>query len=219
MTPEERQLITDLANRIAQTPPPVRDPEAEELIRTRIGSRPDALYLMTQTVLIQNMALDHARQEIEQLKHQAPVAPQAPGSFLGGGGGGGWGAPQTPQNPQYNAPPPMPMAPPVQPSGMSSFLRSAGTTAAGVAAGALAIGGISSLFGGLGGLLGGGHHQGMGSGFLGGQPSAGEETIVNNYYGEDPERRERQGSVPDDLAPDDNTDYSSTDVPAPDDDV
>ena len=45
MTPEERQMITDLANRIAQTPPPSRDPEAEELIRTKIGSRADACLL------------------------------------------------------------------------------------------------------------------------------------------------------------------------------
>ena len=112
----------------------------------------------------------------------------------------------------------MPMAPPVQPSGMSSFLRSAGTTAAGIAAGALAFEGISSLFGGLGGLMGGGHHQGMGSGFLGGQPPGGE-TVINNYYDNDPDRPDRRESLADDLAPNDDTDYSSTDVPAPDDDV
>lgn len=209
MTPEERQMITDLANRIAQTPPPSRDPEAEELIRTKIGSRPDALYLMTQTVLIQNMAIDHARQEIDQLKRQAPApAPQAPGGFLGGGGG--WGSPQTPS---YNAPPPLPSAPPIAPSGMSSFLHSAGTTAAGVAAGALAFEGIRSLFGG--GLFGGGgHQQGMGSGFFGGQPPVVEET-VNNYYDRPPERPERRGFLSDDVSPDDSADYSGTNAPAP----
>src|SRR5579862_1447228 len=46
MTQEERQMLTDLANKIASTPAPVHDAEAEELIRTKIGSRPDALYLM-----------------------------------------------------------------------------------------------------------------------------------------------------------------------------
>ena len=55
MTPEERQMLTDLANKVAQTPAPPVDSEAENFIRTRIGSRPDALYLMTQTVLIQNL--------------------------------------------------------------------------------------------------------------------------------------------------------------------
>jgi len=48
VTPEERQLLSDLAGKIAQTPPPPRDAEAEDFIRKNIGSRPDALYLMTQ---------------------------------------------------------------------------------------------------------------------------------------------------------------------------
>lgn len=138
MTPDERQMLTDLANKIAQTPPPQRDPEAEELIRTKIGSRPDALYLMTQTVLIQNLALEHAKKQIDELQRRAPQAPS---------------------------------------SGSGSFLRSAATTAAGVAAGALAFEGIRSLFGGLGGMFGGGPHMGS---FLGQPPVS--ETIINNYY-------------------------------------
>ena len=69
---------------------------------------------------------------------------------------------------------------------MSSFLRSAATTAAGVAAGALAFEGIRSLFGGMehmGGFGGGGMQGGS---FLGGTP----ETIVNNYY-DSPDRGDR----------------------------
>ena len=68
MTPDEQKLLADLADKIAQTPSPARDPDAESFIRTHIGNRPDALYLMTQTVLIQNMALDQARQQIQQLQ-------------------------------------------------------------------------------------------------------------------------------------------------------
>src|SRR4051795_11844845 len=85
MTPEESRLLTDLANKIAQTPRPPIDKEAEEFIRSRIGSRPDALYLMTQTVLIQNMAIEQAQHQIEELKQQSPQAaqPSAGGSFLG----------------------------------------------------------------------------------------------------------------------------------------
>jgi hypothetical protein len=68
-------------------------------------------------------------------------------------------------------------------SGGSSFLRSAATTAAGVAAGALAFEGIESLmhgFGheaGFGGYGGGGLGSGLGE--FGGRP---DETVINNYY-------------------------------------
>ncbi len=175
MTPDEQRLLADLAAKIAQTPAPPRDPEAEEFIRKNIGSRPDALYLMTQTVLIQNMALQQAQQQIRDLQQRAPQPgyPAASGgSFLGGGY-------QTqPPQPQYA--PPAPAASPsfMQGSG-GGFLRGAAQTAAGVAAGALAFEGIRSLFEhpGYGGGFGGGFGQ---AGFTGGAPV--EETVVNNYY-------------------------------------
>ncbi len=109
MTPDERTLLTDLADKIAQTPAPARDKEAEELIRTRIGSRPDALYLMTQTVLIQNLALQHAQQQIQELQQRSSAPAQVSGgsSFLGQ-------QPPAPRNPGYSQPigQPMPAAPP-----------------------------------------------------------------------------------------------------------
>ncbi|HEY1214282.1 MAG TPA: DUF2076 family protein [Bryobacteraceae bacterium] len=180
MTPEERNMLTDLANKVAQTPAPPKDPEAEEFIRTRIGNRPDALYLMTQTVLIQNMALQQAQQQLAQMQRGGSGQGQvSSGSFLGGGsrpnygsapGGGSYGAPP-PQQPQYSAPYAG------APSGQPSFLRGAAQTAAGVAAGALAFEGIRSLFEhpgyGGGGLMGG-------EGYMGG--GAPQEEIVNNYY-------------------------------------
>jgi hypothetical protein len=175
VTPEEQRLLSDLAGKIAQTPAPPRDPEAEEFIRKNIGSRPDALYLMTQTVLIQNMALQQAQQQIRDLQQRAPqpgYPAASSGSFLGGGY-------QTqPQQPQYA--PPAPAAPPSFMQGTGGgFLRGAAQTAAGVAAGALAFEGIRSLFEhpGYGGGLGGGLGQ---AGFTGGAPV--EETVVNNYY-------------------------------------
>jgi uncharacterized protein len=195
MTPEERQMLTDLANKVAQTPAPPIDKEAEDFIRTRIGSRPDALYLMTQTVLIQNMALEQAKQQIQQLQHNTSAS-QGSSSFLGSqspnqGQGAyraaGGGAPQQ----GYSAPPPTYQAVPVSGSGSvggspagggSSFLRSAAQTAAGVAAGALAFEGISSLFHGMGHMGGGFGGSGLfGGGGVGGY-GAPEETIVNNYY-------------------------------------
>ncbi|MBV9404589.1 MAG: DUF2076 family protein [Acidobacteriaceae bacterium] len=176
MTPDERNLLNDLANKIAQTPPPPKDPEAEEFIRTHIGNRPDALYLMTQTVLIQNLALQNAQQQIQQLQQRAgqPV-PAGAGSFLGGQG-------QRGGQQQYAAPPPAQYAPPVPsapaPSGAPSFLRGAAQTAAGVAAGALAFEAVQSLFSHPG--YGGGGFFGGGGGLMGGAPV--EETVVNNYY-------------------------------------
>lgn len=175
MTPDEQKLLADLAAKIAQTPAPERDLEAESFIRSHIGNRPDALYLMTQTVLIQNLALDQARQQIQQLQQQtssAGAAPVGSGSFLGGGG-----RPAPGYGQGYAAAPPPPQYYPAQVAagGGSSFLRSAATTAAGVAGGMLAFEGISSLFGGLT------HGFGGGSGFLGGG-RPGETIIENNYY-------------------------------------
>lgn len=187
MTPDEKQLLTDLANKIAQTPAPPRDPEAEDFIRTHIGSRPDALYLMTQTVIIQNLALDHATQEIEQLKQQVGPGRSSGGSFLGGAAAGQpqyHEQPMQPQYPQYaqQQPPPQYAPPPPQGGSGSSFLATAAKTVAGVAAGALAFEGIRSLFhssgGGGFGMPGGSSFLGGGAGLMG-RPG---ETVINNYY-------------------------------------
>ena len=209
MTPPERKLIDDLAGKLAQTQLGQKDAEAETLIRQEIGGVPDSLYMLVQTVLVQNLALEQAKAQIGDLQQRvasAQAQPAAPTSFLGSLFGGshpnppppprpappqaqGYGAPPPGYGapaqgyaappPGYGAPAPGYGAPPAAPGGGSSFLRSAATTAAGVAAGALAFEGISSLMhGGMGGGFGG--HQG-GSGFMdtAGHPG---ETIVNNYY-------------------------------------
>ena len=193
MTPDERQMLSDLANKIAQTPAPPKDAEAEEFIRTRIGSRPDALYLMTQTVLIQNLAIEQAQHQIEELKRQASQAERpAAGSFLGtqppprpgtpsyGSSQYGSGQYAAPPPPQYAAPSPSAPSPG---GGGPSFLRGAAQTAAGVAAGALAFEGIRSLFSHPG-------YGGAGLGGFGGVPV--EETVVNNYYDTPPQEAGQQ---------------------------
>lgn len=180
MTPDEQRMLTDLASKIAQTPAPPRDPEAEEFIRTHIGKRPDALYLMTQTVLIQNLALDQAKRQIQELQSRGGQTQS--GGFLNQSGGGGYAqasGPSTPGN--YGAPQPgyaQASSTPQPGAGAPSFLRGAAQTAAGVAAGALAFEGIQSLFSHPGYGMGGGGY-GVG-GFGGGGPV--EETVVNNYY-------------------------------------
>lgn len=188
MTPDERKMLDDLADKFAQTPTPPKDPEAEEFIRKRIGSRPDALYIMTQTVLIQNLALQQAQQQLRDLQQRVgqPAQVASAGSFLGGQqaprSSGGYSGQQQQYAPPPQYAPPTPQYGPAPGSGAPSFLRGAAQTAAGVAAGALAFEGIQALFshpgyGGGGGFFGGG-------GGFGGAPV--EETVVNNYY-DDPQ--------------------------------
>jgi uncharacterized protein len=229
MTPDERQMLEDLATKVSQTPVPPLDKEAEEFIRTRIGSRPDALYLMTQTVLIQNLALEQARKQIQQLQ-QSPQAPatQSPG-FLGGAT---TGRPSTSASQQtsYVPPPPTYQAVPVPgPSaptpggGAGSFLRGAAQTAAGVAAGALAFEGISSLFHGaghLGGFGGPSYGSGLfGGGGIGGYGGAPEETIINNYYDSPADGRDDYAASGDDRADNQSDDLSQNDDPGQFDDT
>ncbi len=182
MTPDERNMLTELANKIAQTPAPPRDPEAEDLIRTQIGKRPDALYLMTQTVLIQNMALQQAQKQIQELQqNRGSSNAAAPDRFwvrillLRAGSSNN----RNILNPQQYAPQASAPVPSGMPSGAPSFLRGAAQTAAGVAAGALAFEGIQSLFSHHG-YGGGSGFEGFGGGGFGDRPM--EETVVNNYY-------------------------------------
>ena len=90
MTEQEQQLISGLAERIRNAPPPQIDRDAYDLIRHTIGTRPDALYILTQTVLIQEMALNQAKAQIEQLRQQG--APQQGGFLPGSRSGGGYQA-------------------------------------------------------------------------------------------------------------------------------
>jgi uncharacterized protein len=181
MTPEERQLLTTLAERIRTTPPQQLDAEAAQLLQQLVRERPEAVYILAQTVLMQDFALRNAQAQIEdlqrQLSWQQPPSSRGSGSFLGGIQGSGQqyqpntGSGSVPNvNPwarspagEYQPPPPEsgypgygPSGPVMQPSQTSGFLRSAATTAAGVAGGALLFQGINSLFSGHhGGLLGG----------------------------------------------------------------
>ena len=197
MTPQEESMLNDLIGRVEQTQLPEKDPEAEQLLNQRLARNPNALYILSQTVLVQKYALEQAKAQIDQLRQQQQAPPPPPAaahatSFLGSLLGHRDPVPPPPQPPLppppvYGQPPygqpqyaqPWNPAPaygaPPQPGGTSSFLRTAATTAAGVAAGALAFEGVESLMHGFG------HPGGFGGGgyFGGGQP---EETVINNYY-------------------------------------
>jgi len=174
MTPEERQLLNGLFERIGNAADAPRDREADAFITDQIRARPYAPYLLAQTVIIQEEALKAAASRIQELEAQQKSGSE--GGFLGGLGKSIFGSSDTslPAGPSsvpqagsaWGAPPSSP-EPQAQPSagpwgrsaapqgggfggggGGGGFLRGAMTTAAGVAGGALLYQGISSLFSG-----------------------------------------------------------------------
>ena len=198
MTPQESSMLQDLIRRVQETQLTEKDPEAEQFLQQALGRNPDAIYILAQTVLVQNMALNQAQSQLQELRQQQQQQKPEPAratSFLGSLLGHRDPAPQqpqyqpVPQTPQYQQVPPSYEPPPqyaqpqyAAPSPAGSFLRSAATTAAGVAAGALAFEGIESLMHGFGHGGGGGFGMGeYGSGY--GAPPV-EETVINNYYDE-----------------------------------
>lgn len=184
MTPEERQLLTRFLQDLAQARAGQKDQEAATLISQTINANPDAPYLLVQHTVMSDEALKAAQTRIGELEEQlANAGAGQPRSFLGGGWrpgqGGSTAVPPTgygQQQPDY----PPPGGPFSSGGGLGSFLRQAGTTAAGVAGGEMLFQGLSGLFGGHQGLFGGG---GFGGGYGYGAPV--EETVVNNYYDDD----------------------------------
>lgn len=160
MTPQERQLIESLVQRLTQAAPQAgpRDPEAEAFIQQRFRSLPGAAYYMTQTLLVQERALREAEARL--------------------GGGGGSFMPPTPghggygQRQQY-----APRQGGFGGGGVGGFLAGAGQMALGVGGGILVADAVMALgqelFGG-GGFGGGdsyaqGYEQGFDRGFDDGQ--------------------------------------------------
>ncbi len=189
MTPDERQMLVGLFERARAAANNPRDPEAEALINDAVRQVPASPYLLAQTVLVQEQGLNAAQQQIQALtaKLQAAQASAqasaqaAPTSFLGSLGKSLFGGPEpapAPRplsggapyqaGPQASVPPSGPWSNPPQsqtgtmqaPSQGSSFLKSAFTTAAGVAGGMMLADSMRGLFSG---------HSGMGAqGFMGG---------------------------------------------------
>jgi hypothetical protein len=214
MTPQERDLITALLARLQQQSGKPRDPEADALIRENTAKASDALYLLVQTVLIQDMALHDAQNRIAELERARDAAGQssAPASFLpprpSQGGptqgsvpsAGRFSSAASGTAPQrepvwtqnYAAPPPtaaQPVAPP--PSGYGPGYGYGPQMLAGGGSGFLrqAAATAAGVVGGS--LLFQGLHSmfapSYGSGFLSGMPMQPgiSETVINNYYNDD----------------------------------
>ncbi|MBC6624562.1 MULTISPECIES: DUF2076 domain-containing protein [Pseudomonas] len=176
MNSEEQTLIDGLFSRLqqAETDSAPRDAQAEARIKEHMARQPAVGYYMTQSILVQEHALQsldaqnkQQAQQIQQLQDElqrakaTQPAPASGGGFLssifGGGSrepqpapsnsGGGW---REPARPSFNQPAPQQnyqpaQAPAAAPAG-SGFLGGAMKTAAGVAGGVLLAEGISSLF-------------------------------------------------------------------------
>jgi uncharacterized protein len=170
MTPEERNLIIDLFDRLATLEDAQRDPDAERLIRDGLRQAPNAPYALVQTVLVQDEALKRADARIRELEDRAGGAENAARDtgFLGGmresllgrregrssvpsvkaaeaGVSPAWQTGAPPMAAGAASPPP-PMAAPMGRGG--SFLCTAASAAAGVIGGSLLLDGIRSMMGG-----------------------------------------------------------------------
>ncbi|MBV8838297.1 MAG: DUF2076 domain-containing protein [Alphaproteobacteria bacterium] len=76
MTPQERQLIAQLFDRLAALESSPRDPDAEAMIREGFRRAPNAAYALAQTVLLQDEALKAANARIQQYEQGGAGAPQ-----------------------------------------------------------------------------------------------------------------------------------------------
>ncbi|HEX4555566.1 MAG TPA: DUF2076 domain-containing protein [Xanthobacteraceae bacterium] len=82
MTPQERQLVAELFDRLATLEPEPRDPDAERVIAEGFRRAPHAAYALVQTVLVQDEALKRANARIEELQGMGAEEAPRQGGFL-----------------------------------------------------------------------------------------------------------------------------------------
>ncbi|PZU83544.1 MAG: DUF2076 domain-containing protein [Chelatococcus sp.] len=101
MTPQERDVIAGIFDRLKQAANQPRDPEAEAFIAERLREQPYAPYAMAQSVYVQEQALQNLQAQVDDLQaklraleERQAEAPAPSGGFLSGIFGG---APQAPR--------------------------------------------------------------------------------------------------------------------------
>ena len=85
MTPQERQLVDDLFDRLARLETSPREPDADAAIAQGLRRAPNAVYALVQTVLVQDEALKRADARIQELEGSAQQQPRATASHRGRG--------------------------------------------------------------------------------------------------------------------------------------
>jgi hypothetical protein len=118
MTPQERQLIDELFDRLAKVESAPRDAEAMSAIMQGLRNAPNAIYPLVQTVLLQDEALRRAAERIEQLEQGAQRDQgQSGGGFLDSMRDKLFGQSNQSHGSVPNVPPPQPESRPVWNSG------------------------------------------------------------------------------------------------------
>lgn len=197
MTPQERQLIDDLFDRLSKLESAPRDPEAVAAISQGLQRAPNSVYALVQTVLVQDEALKRANSRIQELEQAGAQQQPAPsGGFLDsmretifGGSPSRGSVPNVPPpvpggRPVWNSGQALPPQPQGGPYDQGGYGQSRGGifggggggggsflgTAAAAAAGMV---GGSLLLGGIRSMMGGpSHQQAFGDGgFFGDRPS------------------------------------------------
>ena len=177
MTPQERQLVDDLFDRLSKMESAPRDPDAAAAIAQGLRAAPNAVYALVQTVLVQDEALRRANSRIQELESASAPEPDHPGGFLDSmrdtifgqnqprgsvpnvrppdiGSRPVWNSGQVMQQAQSpgqydQGPHGQPYGAPQAPmGGGGSFLGTAAAAAAGMVGGSLLLGSIRSMMGG-----------------------------------------------------------------------
>lgn len=177
MTPQERDLVSSLFDRLATLENQPRDPDAERTIIQGLRQAPNATYALVQTALVQDEALKRANARIQELEARMGDAPAGqPTGFLDGMRDAllgrreparGGSVPSVRAAQPQAAPPQAAQPQAAQPqapdqsaafasgapwrqapaAGGGSFLGTAASAAAGVIGGALLLDGIRSMMG------------------------------------------------------------------------
>ena len=204
-------MISGLIDRVQQTQLPEKDTDAEKMLQQGLGRNPDSLYILSQTILVQQYALDQAQKQLADLKSQLAASqqhgqsePKHGTSFLGsifGSHDDSDARPAPPPSPtsynqqQTSTPPYSPVQnysqPGYNPGG--GYAPQPGFGAPPPPAGggflrsamqtATGVAAGALAFQGIESLMHGfgGGGMGFGGGVGGGRP----EEVINNYYGDD----------------------------------
>ena len=117
MTPQERQLIDELFDRLAKVESAPRDAEAMSAIMQGLRNAPNAIYPLVQTVLLQDEALRRAAERIQQLEQGQAQEQGQSGGFLDSMRDKLFGQSNQSRGSVPNVPPPAPESRPVWNSG------------------------------------------------------------------------------------------------------
>ena len=204
MTPQERQLVDDLFDRLSKLENAPRDPDAIAAISDGLRKAPGAIYALVQTTLLQDEALKRAHNRIQELEAAHGPEQAQSGGFLDtmrdtlfGGGPSRGSVPNVPQRdsrPVWNSgqamqqgqpgygTPPYGQAygqGPGQGYGAPPVGGGGGSFLGTAAAAAAGVVGGSLLLSSIRGMMGGSHQQGFGDSSAlsdrGGSPWGGSE--------------------------------------------